>query len=187
MNIFGLGNPGHRYRLTRHNAGYLFCDKMVKMYHKRYAVRRGYKCATVKIGRKSINLIKPLCWMNQSGRAIAGILEKYDGDFMVVLDDLNLPLGKIRLRNRGSDGGHLGLRSIITSLDRSDFPRLRIGIGCSEDDVITYVLTTFTRREKKVLNTVIEEGITGIEIMFRKGFTEAQNYINSVNVLDSDR
>jgi len=125
--------------------------------------------------------------MNQTGIAIAEILQHLDGDFMVVLDDFNLPLGTVRLRNKGSDGGHLGLRSIINSLGRSDFPRLRIGIGCPEDNVMTYVLTAFKRREKKILNTVIEEGIKGIEIMFKQGFTKAQNYINSVNLLDLDR
>jgi PTH1 family peptidyl-tRNA hydrolase len=181
MNIFGLGNPGLRYRSTRHNAGYMFCDKMVKMCHARYSVRQGYKFATIKISRKAINLIKPLCWMNQSGIAIAEFLKDFDGNFIIALDDFNLPLGTIRLRSKGSDGGHLGLRSIITSLGRSDFPRLRIGIGCPQDDAMTYVLTTFKRREKKILKTVLEEGIEGIKIMVRQGFIKAQNYINSIN------
>jgi PTH1 family peptidyl-tRNA hydrolase len=74
----------------------------------------------------------------------------------------------------------------MTSLGRSDFPRLRIGIGCPEDDVMTYVLTAFKRREKKLLNTVIEEGIRGIEIMLRQGFIKAQNYINSINFSESN-
>jgi PTH1 family peptidyl-tRNA hydrolase len=107
MNIFGLGNPGLKYRSTRHNAGYMFCDKMVKIFHSRYSLRQGYKCATVKMSGKGVTLIKPLCWMNQSGIAIAGILQDIDGDFIVVLDDFNLPLGTIRLRSKGSDGGHL--------------------------------------------------------------------------------
>jgi PTH1 family peptidyl-tRNA hydrolase len=155
---------------------------MVKRYHTRYSVRQGYKFATVKISRKVVNLIKPLCWMNQSGIAIAEILQNLKGDFIIVLDDFNLPLGTIRLRNEGSDGGHLGLRSIITSLRRSDFPRLRIGIGYPEDDVMTYVLTAFKRCEKKILNRVLEEGIKGIGIMLKQDFTRAQNYINAIDL-----
>jgi PTH1 family peptidyl-tRNA hydrolase len=182
MNIFGLGNPGFKYRSTRHNAGYMFCDTMAKMCHTRYRVRRGYKVAAVKINGRSVNLIKPICWMNQSGIAIAGILQNLDRDFIIVLDDFNLPLGIIRLRRKGSDGGHLGLRSIITTLGRSDFPRLRIGIGCPDNDVMTYVLTPFKRHEKSLLNTVIKEGVRGIEIMLRQGFVKAQNYINAIDL-----
>ena len=185
MTIFGLGNPGLKYRSSRHNAGYIFLDRMAKLCNKRFSTHQGYKLAKVKIGRECINLVKPLCWMNHSGLAIAGILQKITGDFLVVLDDFNLPLGKIRLKSRGSDGGHLGLRSIITELNSSRFLRLRIGIGCPEEDVVSYVLTFFKRKEKKILMSVIEKGIEGVEIMFRQGFVEAQNYINGIDLHES--
>jgi PTH1 family peptidyl-tRNA hydrolase len=181
MTIFGLGNPGLKYRSTRHNAGYIFLDKMARVHRKRFATKKGYKLAKIKINRHHINLIKPICWMNQSGLAVSSILREIDDEFLVVLDDFNLSLGKIRLRSKGSDGGHLGLRSVIKELDKSSFPRLRIGIGYPNKDVISYVLTNFTRKEKKILMSVIDHGIRGVEVMFKQGFAKAQNYINSIN------
>jgi PTH1 family peptidyl-tRNA hydrolase len=182
MTIFGLGNPGLKYRSTKHNAGYIFLDKISRTYRKRFTTKRGYKLEKIKIRGHHINLIKPICWMNQSGFAISSILQKIDDEFLIVLDDFNLSLGRIRLRSKGSDGGHLGLRSIINELGRSNFLRLRIGIGYPEDqDVVSYVLTKFTRKDKKILMSVIEKGIKGIEIMLKEGFAKAQNYINSIN------
>jgi PTH1 family peptidyl-tRNA hydrolase len=186
MTIFGLGNPGLEYRSTRHNAGYMFLEKLARLQRKKFVTHRGYKLATITIAEHSINLIKPLCWMNQSGPTVSKIRQKITDEFLVVVDDFNLPLGKIRLRSRGSDGGHLGLRSIINSLESSAFPRLRIGVGCPDRDVVSYVLSSFTTEEKKILVSIIEKGIQGIEIMFKENFVKAQNYINSVNLLDSN-
>ncbi len=182
MIFIGLGNPGTRYRSTRHNAGYLFVERMVRKHKKKFAARLGYKSSTLRVGREEMIIIKPICWMNQSGEAVRKILMNKTEDFLVILDDLNLPLGKIRVRPNGSDGGHLGLRSIIEALGSSDFPRLRIGIGPATADAVTYVLEPFTRQEKKILMAVIDKGIEGLEILVRKGFAKAQNFINSVNL-----
>jgi len=181
MIIFGLGNPGVRYRSTRHNVGYVFLSRLARVQKRKFLLHKGYKIAKIKIARKTINLIKPSCWMNQSGIVVAQVLQEIAQDFLIVLDDVNLPLGKIRMRSRGSDGGHLGLRSIINTLNSSNFPRLRIGIGCS-NDVTSYVLSSFKPKEKKILKSVIEQGIGGIEIMLKQSFAKAQNYINAIDL-----
>jgi len=187
MIIFGLGNPGLRYRGTRHNAGYIFLNRLAKHRSARFHQHQGFRTAKLKIAGHSITLVKPQCFMNDSGAAVAKFLSDKPDEFVIVLDDINLPLGKLRLRRRGSDGGHLGLRSIIDTLDSSNFPRMRIGVGRSGEDVARHVLSLFSRTEKKILRGVIDEGITGMETMFRHGFVKAQNFINSVNLLDSDR
>jgi PTH1 family peptidyl-tRNA hydrolase len=184
MIIFGLGNPGLGYRSTRHNAGYIFVEQLARKYRKRFVTLRGYKMARLRLGRQAVKLIKPISWMNLTGQPVGRILEMIDEEFIVVLDDLNLPLGSIRLRAKGSDGGHLGLRSIIEHLSKSDFPRLRIGIGPVQGNAADYVLAPFSRSEKKILLAVIDKGIEGIEIMMRNGLVKAQNLINSTNFSD---
>jgi PTH1 family peptidyl-tRNA hydrolase len=186
MIVFGLGNPGLRYRSTRHNAGYIFVEQLAKYYKKRFSIRKNCKIAKLKIKRTEMVLIKPKCWMNQCGCTIREILGGEECEFIVVLDDINLPLGKIRLRSKGSDGGHLGLRSIIDMLETSAFPRLRIGIGLPHVDAADYVLSRFSATERKLLMKVIKEGITGMRIMLNEGFVKAQNYINSINIKDVD-
>ena len=183
MIIFGLGNPGLKYRSTRHNAGYTFLNRFAKKYKKKFRTQKGYKVTTLKIDKNVIYLIKPQCWMNQSGMAISSLLLEIKENFLVVVDDINLTLGKIRLKSKGSDGGHLGLRSINEFLQTSNFARLRIGVGPPEDDVVSYVLTSFKRKEKKVLMSVIREGMRGIEILLRQGFVKAQNYINAIDLV----
>jgi PTH1 family peptidyl-tRNA hydrolase len=182
MIIFGLGNPGREYRLTRHNAGYMFVNAMAKLYNKRFYTRKGFRITKLSINKKVIKLIKPICWMNQSGIAISSILQEFNEDFMIVIDDVNIPLGKIRLKGKGSDGGHLGLRSVAKSLGSSNFPRLRIGIGRANEDIVNYVLSTFRRDEKRILKMVMCEGIKGIKIVMKNDFNKAQNYINSIDL-----
>lgn len=184
MIIFGLGNPGLRYRATRHNVGYLFLDRFAKQYKKRFRSQRGYRIARMEIDDEVVTLIKPQCWMNLSGIAVSNILRKCTENFLVVVDDVNLPLGRTRLRSKGSDGGHLGLRSIIDELRTENFWRLRIGIGQPHEDYARYVLDSFDRDEKKTLHAVIKEVIKGVELLVRDGFTSSQNYINKITIND---
>jgi PTH1 family peptidyl-tRNA hydrolase len=184
MIIFGLGNPGRRYRFTRHNAGHLFLEQLARYYRKKFLRRKYYSVSAVKIMGSSVVLIKPRCWMNQCGEVMGKIIQEYDTKYLVVLDDINLPAGRIRLRSRGSDGGHLGLRSVISALQTEDFPRLRIGIGRAGGDATGYVLERFTAAENKVLRKVMKDAIRGIQVMFSEDFIKAQNYINSINIKD---
>jgi len=187
MIIFGLGNPGLKYRSTRHNAGYFFLDQLVRTSKKKYSRKRLYSIAVSKVKGREVLLIKPKCWMNECGITIAKILGAVNHDFLVVLDDINLPLGRMRLRSKGSDGGHLGLRSIISALGKNDFPRLRIGVGQPSVDAAKYVLGRFNTHEKVVLKKTIKQGIRGIELLSTSGFVKAQNHINSINISDIDQ
>jgi PTH1 family peptidyl-tRNA hydrolase len=185
MVIFGLGNPGLKYRWTRHNAGFLFIEYLAKRYKKRFQGPPEYKQALIRVQNKEVRLIKPFLYMNRSGLVVERILKENPDDFIVVLDDINLPLGRMRFRAKGSDGGHLGLRSIIEAIKTEEFPRLRIGIGNQEIlghrvDSAEFVLKPFERREREVIKKVIEKGIEGIEIFIIHGFERAQNFINSV-------
>lgn len=191
MIIFGLGNPGLKYRRTRHNAGCIFIQELAKSAKKRFIRKKGHSIAVLRVRNKKLLLIKPYCWMNQCGLAIRDILKQNQQDFLVVLDDINLPLGRMRLRSKGSDGGHLGLRSIIEVLQTCDFPRLRIGIGPPSMDSKDYVLLRFKSDEMRILKTVVKHGIKGIRMLISDGFVKAQNHINSFIIkdieLDSDR
>jgi PTH1 family peptidyl-tRNA hydrolase len=125
--------------------------------------------------------------MNNCGELIHKIVTAEKMDFLVVLDDINLPLGRMRIRSKGSDGGHRGLRSIIDSVGHEEFPRLRIGIGRPSNDAADYVLERFSTGEKLVLRKVMKEGVRGIEMLLVEGFEKAQNYINSIKIeLDSN-
>ncbi len=187
MIIFGLGNPGLKYRWTRHNAGFVFLDTLAREYQKRFRRFIEYQYTAITIAGKRIKLIKPLLFMNRSGIVVSHILNKRPDVFMVVLDDINLPLGRLRFRARGSDGGHLGLGSIIETQNTEEFPRLRIGIANQESierriDSAEFVLEQFNNNEKRILKAVIEKGIQGIEIFVSDGFERAQNFVNSVNL-----
>lgn len=182
MIIFGLGNPGQKYRFTRHNAGYIFLDRLARSFRRRFSRKKHFRITTFKFRGKELTLIKPNCWMNQCGVKINAILGGEKSKFMVVVDDVNLPLGKLRLRSKGSDGGHLGLRSIINELQTKNFPRLRIGIGQPQIDTADYVLGRFNASEKRILTKVMSHGVRGIRILLTDGFTKAQNYINSIHI-----
>lgn len=186
MIIFGLGNPGPEYRSTRHNAGYIFLDQLAKHFSKKFLRRRDGSYAKYRTRRLDVLLVKPRCWMNQCGGVVQAVLAKEDGDFLVVVDDINLPLGRMRIRRRGTDGGHRGLRSIIEALGHNDFPRLRLGVGRPAVDPAAYVLERFGAGEKRALRETIDEGIRGIEMLLVDGFEKAQNHINSIRIeLDS--
>jgi PTH1 family peptidyl-tRNA hydrolase len=182
MILFGLGNPGPHYRRTRHNAGYLFLEHAARVHHRRFSAKQGHKRARIYIDSQEILLVKPQCWMNQSGIIVNRVVQQYNQDFLVVVDDINLPLGKLRLRSRGSDGGHKGLRSIIDLIGHTDFPRLRLGVGRPDEDVVSFVLTPFSKNEREVLQQVIIHGLRGIEILVKQDFKNAQNYINGIHV-----
>src|SRR5437870_5053902 len=162
--IVGLGNPGNEYEWTRHNLGFMLIDKlaadagaMVKRRECRSLV------ASAIIENERVRLVKPQTFMNLSGEAVACLLAKYEIDdasrsLIVVSDDLALPFGTIRLRQRGSAGGHNGLKSIISSLGTNEFIRLRIGIQPDHaiSDAKNFVLHEFTRTEKESLLESLE-------------------------------
>ena len=181
--IVGLGNPGSRYRKTRHNLGFMVLESLAKQWHRRFGKGEGpYEIVESTIGSQSVLLIKPSTYMNRSGIAVDDLLKKYDVELsrlFVLCDDLNLPLGKLRLREKGSDGGHKGLASVITALGTEEFPRLRLGIGSDQEiDAEEYVLFPFLSVEYPFVNSMIEKGGQVVVNFVQNGIEWAMNLYN---------
>jgi peptidyl-tRNA hydrolase, PTH1 family len=172
--IIGLGNPGFRYRNTRHNVGFLAVQGLAKKY-KINIKKKGFGgvYGIGRIKREEVMLFKPMTFMNLSGEAVNSLYSsKLDdiSDLLIINDDISMPLGTTRMREKGSSGGHNGLKSIIENIG-SDFARFKIGIGSENqiDDVSRYVLSNFTRKQRKVLDEMLEETMVNIENWIEKG------------------
>ncbi len=168
--VAGLGNPGKEYENTRHNAGFLAIDRIAERCGARID-RARFKAltATVKIGGKGVLLVKPQTYMNLSGDAVgeAARFYKIPADRIIVIsDDLNLDVGRLRVRKSGSAGGQKGLNDIIEKLGTEDIPRIRIGVGKKphpDYDIKDWVLSNFTEQDNKVLSELYPRVFSGIE------------------------
>jgi PTH1 family peptidyl-tRNA hydrolase len=176
--IVGLGNPGREYEKTRHNVGFMVLDKVadslgVSISREKFSALYG-EC---RLDETKVFLVKPLTYMNRSGEAVAQFARFFKvepSQILVIYDDLDLPLGKLRLRLRGSSAGHRGVQSIIDALSTQEFPRLRVGIGRPErkEEVINYVLSPFTEEEFKVLEPALERAAECAVQAARSGVSE---------------
>ena len=155
--IVGLGNPGKQYENTRHNIGFMALDKYASENNLSFKIEsrfEGLITQTTYQGEKVI-LFKPVTYMNLSGRAIYKVVNYYKidiDDILIIHDDLDLPTGKMRLREKGSSGGHNGLKSIIENLNTNEFKRVKIGISKDSRDIIDYVLSKFSKAEMELLD-----------------------------------
>lgn len=183
--IVGLGNPGRKFKKTRHNAGFMTVDALLKR-HKwklnKSKFRGDYAMETLQ-GEK-VMLLEPQTFMNLSGEAVRPLLDYYEiatEDVLVIYDDLDLPTGKIRLRQKGGHGGHNGIRSMIDHLGTKEFKRLRIGVGRPESaaPVIDYVLGSFSKAEKEQAAESIEKAADACEAWMQKPFLEVMNEYNA--------
>jgi peptidyl-tRNA hydrolase, PTH1 family len=182
--VVGLGNPGERYRRTRHNVGYMVVDALAA----RAGVRKGGEVAEAwvapaGVGGEEVLLVKPTTFMNRSGVAVDRLLSLKGGgpqDVVVVLDDVALDLGRIRLRERGSHGGHNGLRSLIEVIGTEEFPRLRLGIrkGDPGDDLADYVLAPFPDDDVLLVQEAVGRAADAVECVIREGVGVAMNRFN---------
>jgi PTH1 family peptidyl-tRNA hydrolase len=182
--VVGLGNPGERYRRTRHNVGFMVVDALAA----RGGARRGREeheawVAEAEVGGEGVLLVKPLTFMNRSGTAVDGLLAARRGnvaDVLVVLDDVALELGVLRIRERGSHGGHNGLRSLVECLGSDEFPRVRVGIRRTEspEDLADYVLSDFPREDVLVVQEIVGWAADAVECVIREGITVAMNRFN---------
>jgi PTH1 family peptidyl-tRNA hydrolase len=185
--IIGLGNPGLRYKSTRHNVGFLVVRRLARANRIRIQ-KRVFNLSFGKgtIGKQGILLGLPLTFMNLSGEAVASVVKRHKielKDLLVICDDINLPLGKIRIRPKGTDGGHKGLRSIIQKLGSEDFSRLRIGIGFPQEEVKEcglrkYVLARFNKKETKIVEQVVEEAVQASQVWAKEGIATCMNKFN---------
>ncbi len=182
--MVGLGNPGERYRRTRHNAGFMVVDALAA----RAGAGRGREeadawVAEARIGGEDVLLVKPLTFMNRSGlpvdalRAARGLPP---GDVLAVVDDVALELGDLRVRERGSHGGHNGLRSLIDVMGTEDFPRVRVGIRKGElpEDLAEYVLSEFPEEDVLVVQEIVGKAADAVECLLRDGAAPAMNRFN---------
>jgi PTH1 family peptidyl-tRNA hydrolase len=181
--IVGLGNPGCKYTHHRHNVGFQCLDQLAQAHGLSFTRRRAKaSLALGKIADLRVVLAKPLSYMNLSGQAVSQLASFYKlsfEDILVIYDDLDLPLGTIRLRPQGGSGGHKGIRSIIEALDSQAFPRLRVGIGRPPgNDAVSYVLSDFTAEEQITLESVYEGVMAAVELFLREGIEAAMNAYN---------
>lgn len=188
--IVGLGNPGRGYANNRHNTGFMCLNYFAKTQGIRLDKKQGKaRTGTGEVAGDKAILARPQTYMNLSGESVSRLVKKFDinlNDLVVIHDDLDLPLGKIRIRHGGGSGGHKGIDSIISLLDSQDFSRLRIGIGrptsdpaqISEADIISYVLSDFTPEEKQIIAQVIPRVSEAILCLLTEGLSSAMNKYN---------
>ena len=182
--IVGLGNPGREYENTRHNAGFAVVDGLARKHRSRFSSKRCRSLvAKTRIGGVEVLLAKPLTFVNLSGEAVECILHMADAelsDLLVVVDDANIPFSEMRIRARGGDGGHKGLRSIIAHVSSEEFPRLRVGVGSDDlpEDLTEFVLGTFSEAETDELPNLIDTCCRAVETLVVKVIERAMNEFN---------
>jgi PTH1 family peptidyl-tRNA hydrolase len=182
--IAGLGNPGSKYARNRHNVGFMVLDKLARAEHKKFERQRfNAQLLEVNLAGERVLLVKPQTYMNLSGSAVGKLAAFYHlarPNVMVVYDDLDLPLGKIRLRASGSSGGHHGMESVIHHLGGTDIPRLRIGIGRPDPTQdIGHVLGNFRDDEMSVLDNVLQRAEQALRVWTSQGIVAAMNQFNA--------
>jgi len=187
--IIGLGNPGLKYKYTRHNIGFMVVDLLSQRYHLKFKNERSiYKKAVFQIENNQVELIKPMTFMNLSGKALLSLVERRRitdySQLLIICDDINLPFGTIRLRNTGSSGGQKGLDSILQQLHTPDVPRLRIGISDQFQDAADYVLSVFNREERKQLPDILNESADAVESFVLNGIQLTMSKYNR-NILEN--
>lgn len=184
--IVGLGNPGGQYEKTRHNVGFTVLDVLARRRHLEFSAGQG-DAWTAKLreqwGQTVAVLAKPATFVNLSGRAVVALKGFYKieiPDLLIVTDDVNLPLGRLRARVRGSEGGHNGLRSIIEQLGTNEFPRLRVGVGRGDSrrDLADHVLAGFEPDEYADIERAIERAADAAELFVTDGIVKVMNTFN---------
>jgi peptidyl-tRNA hydrolase, PTH1 family len=184
--IVGLGNPGREYRDTRHNVGFMVVDEIARRHGLDWAMAPAQvpdAFVVKKFGADPVLLAKPLTFMNRSGDAVAALSRYYDiapADMLVVVDEVDLPFGRLRARVRGSGGTHNGLRSIVQRLGSPEFPRLRLGVGRGDArrDLADHVLSKFERDERDALEEFIARAADAAETFVVDGIAKVMNVYN---------
>lgn len=182
--FIGLGNPGKKYTNTRHNIGFLVVDELAKRNQLQLSKHK-FKCdyESEMLHQEKVLYVQPQTYMNLSGEGIRPLLDFYKisvEDIVVIYDDLDLPVGKIRLREKGGHGGHNGIRSLIDHLGTKDFKRIRVGIGrpTNAQPIVNYVLQPFAKSEADDVNHAIMIAADASESWVEKSFNDAMNHFN---------
>ena len=182
--IAGLGNPGKQYEGSRHNVGFMTLDVLADRYH----IDVSEKAHKALIGKGVIEgnkviLVKPQTFMNLSGESIRSVLDYYKAEpseFIVIYDDISLEPGSLRIRKKGSAGGHNGIKNIIAHLGTQEFPRVRVGVGAKPPrmDLADYVLGRFSKGEKELMEQAYQDGAAAAVSMMTEGIDAAMNHFN---------
>ena len=192
--IVGLGNPEPKYDQTRHNIGFAAVDALARSWQITLSDNRKYQGIFGEGGgpqADKIRLLKPLTYMNRSGQSIRAVVDWFKlppESVLVIYDDMDLPMGKVRLRLSGSAGGHNGMKSAISHLSTQNFPRLRIGIGRpqgeikDEPDTISYVLGRFSAAETQLMSKVLQVVVEAVEFSIKQGVEKTMNRYNNRSV-----
>ena len=193
--LIGLGNPGKKYSKSRHNIGFLVLENLSKKYNSNFLLKDKLKssCSEFQINNSTFRLFLPNTFMNNSGDAVRAIVDWYKinlDQILIIVDDKDLPLGKIRFRQKGSSGGHNGLKSIIEQLQTQNFKRIRIGIGSppllkgKNFNTISHVLGNISSEEKTILDKVYKRVIESLEQINIK---KEEHIMNELNSFDKDQ
>jgi len=178
--VAGLGNPGPEYAATRHNIGFMVVDQFAAQFGSTWEKSTKWDALSAKCG--AVLLVKPMSFMNRSGYPLLTITQFYEiepREILVVLDDLALPLGRLRLRSRGGSGSHNGLESIIMQFGTEEIPRLRIGIGeAPHEGSVDYVLSRFFQEEKPTVRSTIDRAVQAAKCAIDNGLNSAMNTFN---------
>ncbi|HEY9640853.1 MAG TPA: aminoacyl-tRNA hydrolase [Coleofasciculaceae cyanobacterium] len=188
--IVGLGNPGAKYEQTRHNIGFAAIDALAQVWQIRLSEHRkfqGWFGEGLAVKGVKVCLLKPTTFMNLSGQSIRAVTDWYKiapEEVLVIYDDMDLPIGKLRLRQSGSAGGHNGMKSTIAHLNSQNFPRLRIGIGNPKDkgldrEVVSHVLGRFSQAETQAMQEALKLVVDAVELSLKQGIPKAMSLYNN--------
>ena len=189
--VAGLGNPGAQYADTPHSVGFETVDRLAAAAGVAWEEKRAFRCLMAKCVCAGVQtlLVKPQTFMNLSGESIAPVVKYHNAapaDLVVVQDDIDLPVGRIRIRKGGSHGGHNGIRNIIERLGSGDFLRVKIGVGKDRSDVVGHVLGKFDPETRKTMDSVVATAADAVEAILRDGPDRAMNDFNSVTHTSPD-
>lgn len=182
--IAGLGNPTAKYENTRHNVGFAVIDELVEQYNIPLdVIKHKGMYGKGKIEGQTVILLKPMTYMNLSGESIAEVAKYYkipSDDIIVIYDDINLDVGRLRIREKGSAGGHNGIKNIIARLGTEEFPRIRIGVGMKPPkmDLVDYVLSHFSEDDRALMNQGYERACEALKLMLLDDIAGAMNQYN---------
>ncbi|MGN9133953.1 aminoacyl-tRNA hydrolase [Clostridium sp. HCP1S3_B4] len=180
--IVGLGNPGQEYRNTRHNIGFNCVNCIAEKYNisiNREKFKGEYGEGIIK-GEK-VMILRPLTFMNLSGESVKAVMDFYklsNKDIIVIYDDISLPIGRLRIREKGSAGGHNGIKNIILNLGNDEFSRIKVGVGQPKGDLVSHVLGKFPKEEFEILDDVLDTVVSATETIIESGTKDAMNKFN---------
>lgn len=185
--IIGLGNPGREYEMTRHNMGFIVLKTLAHEFSVTF--RKDERFEGWRVKASNVELFLPATYMNESGRAASKLLRYFQiapSKVLVVVDDMDLPFGQMRLKAFGGSGGHNGLKSLEKELGTNHFMRLRIGIGRANSSHVEHVLGRFSEEEKKNLDGIVDEAVTCVKRLFSEDFSKVASDVNQAKELKKD-